>query len=190
MLLRMRIERWAGWCRGRRPLLLGVAALGLHLAGDWLVGGGCWGTMQPDGLAISDAAGWHPETSGGLRVYRMLVQLYTVFYVPLAALWLGVLVPALWSRAVRSARLVFALTLVASAIWSLTLAGYVLSYVHLWVETKPLPPDWVWTAQFTVDQLTSGGMTLSAWLLFLGLCAVLIRGLHTWVTSGPGQVQA
>jgi hypothetical protein len=186
----MRIERWADGCRGRRPLLLGVAALGLYLAGEWLVGGGCEYTMQPDGLGIANNAGWHPETPEGLRVYRMLVQLHIVFYVPLAALWLGVLVPALWSRAVRSARLVFALTLVAWGIWSLTLARYVLSYVHLWVETKPLPPEWVWTAQFTVEQLTSRGMTLSALLLFLGLCATLIRGLHTWVTSGPGQVQA
>ena len=190
MLFSMRIERWADWCRGGRALGWGLAGLGLHLAGDWLVGGGCWGTMQPDGMAISDAAGWHPETSGGLRVYRMLVQLYTVFYVPLAALWLGVLVPALWSRALRATRPVFALTLVASSIWTLTLAGYVLDYAHLWVETEPQPPDWVWRAQFSVGQLMSGGMTLSAWLIFLGFCAVLIRGLHTWVTTGPGRVQA
>ena len=190
MLLRMHIERWASWCRGRWPLLLGVAALVLDLSGEWLLGGGCMYTMHPDGTAVSHGGAFQPETSEARAAYRLLVQLRTVTYLPLAALWLVVLTPVLWSRVVGSARIVFALTLVAAVPWVLMLAQQVLAYLYIWLKLESGPSYGLMDAEFIADYWAAKALPLATWLRVLGIIAALIRGLHTWVTSGPGQVQA
>ncbi|MFY0569918.1 hypothetical protein ACN28E_39655 [Archangium lansingense] len=117
--------------------------------------------------------------------YAALLQVLAFVTPPLMGLTLVLLVGVLWSRAIRSARLVFLPTLLA-LFAAMMLASRVVIHA-LWAAHMPDPPAWIIEFSMDMGPWRRAAFLGGLWLVVLGGVALLIRAfrVHVLRTAAP-----
>lgn len=174
----MRLERCVEACRDKWVPLLGVLGLGLLAAGHVLVGYGCERASSTDMLVRLNAL-FQPQSPTQRTIYGQLVFAVDVFSPFIFGLSLGMLVAALWARAVKSPRTVALLVLIPAVNGLLLLSRQGVSHLEYLRVTWTPPPAlegvvaWVLLRERTVDTL-----------LFLSMGTTLVLLLFGVITNG------
>lgn len=186
----MRVERQVEWLRSRAAVLWLAASLVACFVTGRLSPEGCESiAFEGEGISLPADLPWMPRTYAQRLFYARLLEVLGVVKPPLFGLTLVLLVGVLWSRVVRPARVTLALLVVPVLATALEVG--VRTFFSLVYPAIPEGErEGLYFLFFHVREGVRPAMTVTSWLIALGLVALLVRALWTAWRGTPTEGRA